>query len=221
MKRYEKQLKTLYILLFVFAVTFCYTLIILNYHISFVKDNFIFVAIDRSLAITAATGIALSYIIGNLKKLGSKKTEKILPLVKYFGVYGFFSAVGHIFFSLMLISKTNYPYLYLDNGNFNPVGQLTIFLGICAISILIFPAIASIPSVAESMKKESWRRYQQAGYIGTMFIICHIFIVKLIYSLMPQQFYMSLIITLIVFLLLMISLLLKIMTYFYKMKNFN
>ena len=168
------RLSTLLNLLSILIAVFIYT-----FFKDFLKDfkihsGLFIYQINISIGFTAAASLSISYIAGNLKKIGIYKIIISLQKIKYFGLYGFFIALIHVFLSLVLIGKVIYPYLYELNGNLNNFGQLTILFGVASIGLLIMPALTSISSVKSAMIPESWKKYQQIGYFALLTIMCHI-----------------------------------------------
>ena len=168
------RLSVLLNLLSMLIVVFIYTFIK-----DYLKDlklhsGLIAYQINIALGFTAAASISLSYIAGNLKKLDMKRVLINTQKIKYFGFYGFFIALIHVFLSLVLIGKVIYPYLYELNGILNTYGQLTILCGVTSIGLLLMPALTSISSVKSAMATESWKKYQQIGYYALITTMGHI-----------------------------------------------
>lgn len=143
-----------------------------------IAENTIFRIVNRGLAFSSAISITLSYLLGHIKLLGISISSKIGISSKYFGVYGFSVSALHSFVSLMLLSQERYPYLFSDKGVFNIFGEMTMLFGVVTISLLMLPAISSIPSVSSSMNVKTLKRFRKIGYLALISIVFHSFFVN-------------------------------------------
>lgn len=144
-------------------------------------DNTVISMINRAIAFSSAISLTLSYLLGHLKLIGLSINSKFGSSIKYFGIYGFSIAAFHSFTSLMLLSQERYPYLYTDKGVFNIYGEMTMLFGVVTISLLMLPAITSIPSVSGSMNIKTLKQFRQIGYLALLSIVFHSFFVNSIY----------------------------------------
>jgi len=164
--------------------------------------------------------MSLSYIIGNSKKLGFTVRQKYLDMIKYFGVIGFLSASIHVLISLMLISSSKFPYLYKDNLNFNMFGEMTILFGVASLGLFMMPAITSIAAVRKAMVEQSWKRYQQIGYLGLLSVLFHVFFVDFVnISAFTEWAYLMLPLSYIAWLFILAALSLKLISLIFGLKR--
>lgn len=131
--------------------------------------SFIF---NKALALTSIISFSMAYIISNLKRLGIKSFNKLLPTKKYFGVYGFFIASAHILLTILIISPALHPKLF-TNQELNLYGYLTIAFGALAFMVFIIPAYVTLPSVLKELKPAEWLKLQRYGYLGLLFVAIH------------------------------------------------
>jgi hypothetical protein len=130
--------------------------------------------LNKALAWTALSAIALSYSIGYFAKRGANWAKSISDTPKYFGQWGFIMAMIHAVLSLRILTPELFPDIYTPELEFNTQGNLIILFGVLALSTIIMPGISSLPSVRKNMNEAKFRRFQQLGYITLFFVSLHV-----------------------------------------------
>mgnify|MGYP001563494816 CR=1 FL=1 len=172
---------------------------------------------NKAIALGAVVFIALSFVIGPLIKFWPCIFDKLQPLRKYFGLLGFRLASVHAFMSLLIFTPQYYPKFFLESGKLNLTGELSMLFGVMGFFIFLIVAISDIPSIEKSMKFEHWLEIQRTGYLAFFFVLLHVFVMGFGGWLTPKSWPGGLLpISLIAFIVIAVTLLLRIMTIMYK-----
>ncbi len=172
---YKKKALKLFWSLFVFFFLYA----ISRHHI-FKGVDWFFVSsytLNKALAWTALTSVALSYSISSLAKLDKPWALENKGVVKYLGQWGFIMGMVHAVLSLRITTPVFFANIYDSNLEFNTTGNLLILFGILTLSALIMPGISSLPSVRESLKDDKFKKFQKLGYLALIFGATHVFVV--------------------------------------------
>ncbi|MBI4874715.1 MAG: hypothetical protein HY822_08780 [Acidobacteria bacterium] len=82
-------------------------------------------------------------------------------------------AVLHALMGAVMLSPSYYPKLY-DAGELTLAGELGVLFGCMAFVLLAIPAIASIPSVRESLSAGRWKTSQNVKYLVLALAALHV-----------------------------------------------
>lgn len=168
---------------------------------------------NKAIALGAVVFIALSFVIGPLIKFWPGIFDKLQPLRKYFGLLGFSLASIHVFMSLLIFTPQYYPKFFLESGKLNLTGELSMLFGVIGFFIFLIVAISDIPSIEKSMKFEHWLEIQRTGYLAFFFVLLHVFAMGFGGWLTPKTWPGGLLpISLIAFIVIAVTLLLRIIT---------
>lgn len=158
------------------ALAFAYAVI--RYHI--VKgvswSEFPLFISNKAIALSAVALIAVSYAIGSLSVFWPQLFEKLLPARKFFGLLGFGFAAAHAIISLLIFNASYYPKFFENTGKLNLTGELSLLFGVISFAIFSLVAITSVPSIAESLGRERWLKFQHLGYWGLAATLGHVFV---------------------------------------------
>ncbi len=163
----------------IFLVVFAYAVIRYNVIKGTPWVELPFFVSNKAISLSAVVFIALSYTLGSLARFWPKTFVPALGLRKFFGLLGFGLAALHGLISLLIFSPVYYPKFFLESGELNLVGELSMLFGVLAFVVFALVAISSIPAVAKSMKPERWLAVQRVGYLGLVLVFFHVFVMGL------------------------------------------
>lgn len=169
-----KKIKTIKILLIIFAVTMIYAVLRYNVFKGVPWSELPLYVSNKAIAWTSLVSICLSYLSGLMQKAGKRLFTGFVHLRKYLGMYGFFLAIVHIMITLSILTVENYPSLY-DGIAINSKGELVIMFGMLCLCCIIMPAVTSVKAVREGIATEKWKLIQQLGYGALLANIFHVF----------------------------------------------
>ncbi len=164
-------LKLTLIVILIFAVTFFY----FYYTTDKSKiDELLIINLNKTIAISAVLSIFSSLALSTIRKFGKRFKPSINFFIKHLGLAGFYLASLHILISLLLLNRTNHPYLFDVDMQLNLGGQMTVLFGAISFGIFLMPAITSISFVKAGMSKEKWQSVQRLSYIGIGSVSAHL-----------------------------------------------
>lgn len=170
---------------------------------------------NKAIALSAVVFIAIAIILGPISQWWPKVAHKIYPLRKTFGLLGFGLAVIHSFISLLIFSPQYYGKFFDASGSLNLIGELSMLFGVLGLFVFSLVAIASLPSVEESMPYEKWKRVQRLGYLAFFFVLLHVLIMGLESWVTPEHWPGGLLpISLVAFIVILVAFLIRIISIF-------
>ena len=136
------------------------TYAIVRYHVLSGVDwsHFPLFIANKGVALAAVFFIATSYLIGKTLRVYESDSEKRLVLIKFCGLIGFSLASIHALMSMLLISPHYYPKFFLESGQMNLNGELSIVFGVLSLWCLAITAITSLPFMYDAVGAERWLR---------------------------------------------------------------
>jgi DMSO/TMAO reductase YedYZ heme-binding membrane subunit len=130
---------------------------------------------NKGISLSAVSFIATSYLIGKTIHVYEEDSKKQLILIKFCGLIGFSLASIHALMSLLLITPAYYPKFFLESGQMNLTGELTMVLGVLSLWCLAITAITSLPFMYDAVGAERWQRGQRMGYLSLALASGHVF----------------------------------------------
>lgn len=131
--------------------------------------------VNKSVAFAGVILIALAYLVGKLFG-GAPGSEAVRARAKFLGLSGFAMVTIHVLMSFVLLSPANYGKFFEPSGALSLTGELTFLFGVLAYACLLFPAIATLPYMYDSLGVARWLRAQHMGY-ATLALACgHTFV---------------------------------------------
>lgn len=131
---------------------------------------------NKAISLSAVIFIVLSYALGHLARFWPQTFVPALVFRKFFGLFGFGLAAVHGLISLLIFSPAYYPKFFLETGNLNLIGELSMLFGVLAFFVFVIVAIFSIPSISILVTQENWLRIQRVGYLGLLLVFFHVFV---------------------------------------------
>lgn len=165
------------------------TYAILRYHVFSGTDwsHFPLFIANKGISLAAVGFIAMSYLIGKIVHAQADDPRKRLVLIKFCGLIGFSLASIHTLMSLLLIGPAYYPKFFLESGQMNLTGELTMVFGVMSLWCLSVTAIASLPFMHDAVGEERWLRGQRMGYLSLGLAAAHVLVMGLAGWLTPGR----------------------------------
>lgn len=158
----------------VLMITFSYSVVRYNIFKGVPADQIPLFIFNKAISLTAVVLIGLSFFIGPMARLWTKKFAPFLYMRKYLGVLGFAVAAMHSVISLLLFSPSYYPKFFAETGKLTMTGELSMLFGVLAIFIFSGVAVTSMPSVEKQLHPKQWKFVQRLGYLAFIFTLLHV-----------------------------------------------
>lgn len=129
---------------------------------------------NKIVSLAAVAFIVLSYAFGQLAHYFPKYFGDTLAFRKFFGLFGFGLAAVHALMSLLIFTPEYYGKFFDAAGKLNLTGELSMLFGVLAFALFTMVAITSLPTMMESLGKETWLKVQRSGYWGMVLIFLHV-----------------------------------------------
>ena len=170
------------------------TYAIVRYHVFSGTDwsHFPLFIANKGISLAAVFFIAMSYSIGKIVHAYADDTRKRLVLIKFCGLIGFSLASIHTLMSLLLMGSAYYPKFFLESGQMNLTGELTMVFGVMSLWCLSITAISSLPFMYDAVGAERWQRGQRMGYLSLGLAAAHVLVMGLSGWLTPGSWAASL-----------------------------
>ena len=203
-----------------FSIVLAYVILRYNIIKGVPWQDFPLYILNKALALGAVVFISISFILGSFAKFWQNKFLKYIKLRKYFGLLGFGLASMHILISLLIFSPAYYPKFFTDAEKLNLTGELSLVFGIISFFLFLIETISSIPSINNSIKPEKWHTIQRLGYTAFFFVLLHVIVMGLEGWLNPSIWPGKLLpISLIAFIIILLTIILRIISTLYKPAN--
>lgn len=129
---------------------------------------------NKAISFSAIIFIALSCSLRSLVRLWPSIFSPLLNHRKYFGLLGFGLAVVHSIISVLIFKPEYYSKFFTGNGQLTFSGELSMFFGVFAFLVFAMMAIVSVPGIAVSMDRKTWRRILKYGPVGLFLTLLHL-----------------------------------------------
>ncbi len=217
--RYQKKnslwKSVLRISLILFIIVFAYAFIRYNIIKGVGFQHVPLFIANKAVALFSVVLIALSYLLGPLARFFPRTFSSKLPLRKHLGLLGFSMAAIHGVMSMLLFTPAYYPKFFDSSGQLNLTGELSMLFGIAAFFIFALVALTSIPSIEKGMDEKDWIRIQRIGYLAFLFVLLHVLVMGIEGWLNPSAWPGGLLpISLVAFIIIALTLLLRIVVLF-------
>lgn len=147
-------------LLIVLAVTFVYSG--LRYHVfgGVPWSQLPLYVTNKATSWAALTLLALAYI----SRDGRFAREA--------GMLGLLLSATHVILSQTILDPAYYDKLYVG-AHFSAIAETALLAGVGAATVLIIPAVATLPGVRANLGEDRWRRWLRAGHPGLALVALH------------------------------------------------
>lgn len=129
---------------------------------------------NKAISFSAIVFIALSCSLGAMARLWPGVFSPVLNHRKYFGLLGFGLAVVHSIISVLIFKPEYYAKFFSGNGQLIFSAELSMFFGVFAFLVFAMMAIVSVPGIADSMDRKTWRRIHKYGPVGLFLTLLHL-----------------------------------------------
>ena len=167
----------------------CVAYAVLRYHIAGGVEwrHFPLFIFNKTVAMSAVLFVGLSYLIGPVIKRFDEDKRLRLVVIKFCGLMGFFLAVIHAFFSVILLTPAYFAKYFDAQLQLNLQGELGMCLGVLGLFMLLAPALATLPMMPRELGGKRWKRAQRMGYISLLFVIGHLVVLGIFGWLAPSH----------------------------------
>ncbi len=162
------------IVFWIFALVFAYVVIRYNIIRDVPISDIPLYINNKAIALASVIVIGCAFAIGPLTRFFPRVFEKLHPLRKSLGLWGFGLAATHSLMSVALLGPKYYSKYYLADGSLNLFGQSALLFGVLAFAVFSIVAITSLPSMEEAMGRKSWLKVQRLGYLAYFFVLLHV-----------------------------------------------
>ena len=128
---------------------------------------------NKAISWSSVVILSGSYMLGPLAIL-TGRFKGWLSYRKPLGMIGLWLATLHILASLPIFNMFYYTGFFNVDGTLKVTTELSMLAGAVAWMVLLLPAAASVPSIAESISKLHWRIIQRLGLIALLITFCHV-----------------------------------------------
>ncbi|MEK7505883.1 MAG: ferric reductase-like transmembrane domain-containing protein [Patescibacteria group bacterium] len=164
------------IVFWIFVLVFAYAIVRYNIIRDVpISDIPLFIS-NKAVALASVIIIGMAFVIGPLTRFFPRTFEKLHPLRKSLGLWGFGLAALHALISIVLLGPKYYSKFYLPDGGLNLVGQSSLLFGAMAFMVFAIVAITSLPYMEEVLGRTRWRSVQRLGYSAYFLVLLHVFI---------------------------------------------
>lgn len=120
--------------------------------------------VNKSAALGGIVFLGLAYLVGKGSRKPASNPESLRAKAKFMGLTGFAMLSMHALMSIILLSPATYEKFFLASGALNLSGEFTFLFGVLAYGCLLYPAIATLPYMYDSLGAQRWLGYQRMGY---------------------------------------------------------
>ena len=128
---------------------------------------------NKAISWSSVVVLSSSFAIGPLVTFSSR-FEPWLRYRRPLGLIGLWLATLHILVSIPIFNLFYYTGFFNLDGTLKMTTELSMLAGALAWMVLLIPAVASVPSVAESLAGRSWRQLQHLGLLALVITFGHV-----------------------------------------------